>query len=309
MNQRSRNPWAWVPSLYFAEGVPYVIAMVVSVTLYKKMGVSNAEIALYTSWLYLPWVIKPLWSPLVDILKTKRHWIIAMQMLVGAGLAHYDGAFRWDALLVTLFAALAIQVGVNFANDVADAGKGAGALRDARGRVVGASRAEVGHAIRAFDPDQVAVAAQQLVGIVGRYLDAYLGAARAERLRDRLPPGLRRARLVPSRVQALDGRDARGAPAELTRSSWVATRSASLSRGGTVRAAEGAGETQARGGGRPRNAPQLGHEVLLLGAGRHEHVEGGAEAEHEPAHREVRREERREHPAQAVVRVGGDGRG
>jgi 1,4-dihydroxy-2-naphthoate octaprenyltransferase len=52
-------------------------------------------------------------------------WTGAAPVLVGAGLAHYDGAFRWDALLVTLFAALAIQVGVNFANDVADAGKGA----------------------------------------------------------------------------------------------------------------------------------------------------------------------------------------
>ena len=89
----SRRPWAWVPSLYFAEGVPYVIAMVVSVTLYKKMGVSNAEIALYTSWLYLPWVIKPLWSPLVDILGTRRRWIVAMQLLIGAGLAGY-AAFR-----------------------------------------------------------------------------------------------------------------------------------------------------------------------------------------------------------------------
>ena len=80
----SLRPWAWVPSLYFAEGVPYVIAMVVSVTLYKKMGVSNAEIALYTSWLYLPWVIKPLWSPVVDLLKTRRAWIVTMQLLIGA---------------------------------------------------------------------------------------------------------------------------------------------------------------------------------------------------------------------------------
>lgn len=82
-----RNPWAWVPSLYFAEGVPYVIAMSVSVIMYKKMGISNADIALYTSWLYLPWVIKPLWSPVVDLLKTKRFWIVSMQLIVGAALA------------------------------------------------------------------------------------------------------------------------------------------------------------------------------------------------------------------------------
>ncbi len=82
-----RNPWAWVPSLYFAEGIPYVIIMTVSVIMYKRLGISNAQIALYTSWLYLPWVIKPIWSPVVDILKTKRYWIIIMQLVVGAGLA------------------------------------------------------------------------------------------------------------------------------------------------------------------------------------------------------------------------------
>lgn len=82
-----RNPWAWVPTLYFAEGLPYVAVMTISVIMYKRLGLSNTEIALYTSWLYLPWVIKPLWSPFVDILKTKRWWIISMQLLIGAGLA------------------------------------------------------------------------------------------------------------------------------------------------------------------------------------------------------------------------------
>jgi len=83
----SRNPWAWVPSLYVAEGIPYTMAMTVSVVLYKRLGISNTDIALYTSWLYLPWVIKPLWSPLVDLFGTKRHWILLMQLLVGASLA------------------------------------------------------------------------------------------------------------------------------------------------------------------------------------------------------------------------------
>ncbi len=82
-----RKTWLWVPSLYFAEGIPYVIVMTLSVVFYKRMGVSNTDIALYTSWLYLPWVIKPLWSPVVDILKTKRFWIVSMQLLIGAGLA------------------------------------------------------------------------------------------------------------------------------------------------------------------------------------------------------------------------------
>ena len=83
----TRNPWKWIPTLYFAEGLPYVAVMVVSVVMYKRFGLSNTEVALYTSWLYLPWVIKPFWSPFVDILKTKRWWIISMQLLIGAGFA------------------------------------------------------------------------------------------------------------------------------------------------------------------------------------------------------------------------------
>jgi MFS transporter, PAT family, beta-lactamase induction signal transducer AmpG len=82
-----RSAWAWVPSLYFAQGIPYVVVMTVSVIMYKRLGISNADIALYTSWLYLPWVIKPFWSPVVDLLKTKRWWIVVMQLFVGAGLA------------------------------------------------------------------------------------------------------------------------------------------------------------------------------------------------------------------------------
>ena len=69
-----RSPWFWVPSLYFAQGIPYVAVMIVSVLMYKRLGVSNTDIALYTSWLNLPWVIKPFWSPFVDLLKTKRWW-------------------------------------------------------------------------------------------------------------------------------------------------------------------------------------------------------------------------------------------
>lgn len=84
--RKIRSPWTWVPSLYFAEGMPYIIVMTVSVIMYKRLGLSNTDIALYTSWLYLPWVIKPLWSPVVDLFKTKRAWILAMQLIIGAGL-------------------------------------------------------------------------------------------------------------------------------------------------------------------------------------------------------------------------------
>lgn len=82
-----KKGWKWVPSLYFAEGLPYVLVMTVSVIMYKNLNLSNTDIALYTSWLYLPWVIKPLWSPFIDIIKTKRWWIVTAQLLLGAGLA------------------------------------------------------------------------------------------------------------------------------------------------------------------------------------------------------------------------------
>ncbi len=81
------NPWRWIPTLYFGQGIPYVVVMTLSVIMYKNLGLSNTEIALYTSWLYLPWVIKPLWSPVVDMFKTKRLWIVSLQLVIGASLA------------------------------------------------------------------------------------------------------------------------------------------------------------------------------------------------------------------------------
>lgn len=76
----SRNPWSWIPTLYFAEGVPYILVNTVSVILYKRMGVDNAQIAFWTSLLYLPWVLKMLWGPLVDLYSTKRNWIMFTQL-------------------------------------------------------------------------------------------------------------------------------------------------------------------------------------------------------------------------------------
>jgi PAT family beta-lactamase induction signal transducer AmpG len=80
---KNKSPWFWIPSLYLAEGLPNALVASVSVVLYKNLGVSNAAIAFYTGWLYLPWVIKPLWSPVVDILKTRRQWIWVMQFFLG----------------------------------------------------------------------------------------------------------------------------------------------------------------------------------------------------------------------------------
>lgn len=87
MKHKKITPWAWVPSLYFTEALPYVTVMTISVIMYKRLELSNTQIALYTSWLYLPWLIKPVWSPFVDLLKSKRWWIVAMQLLIGAGMA------------------------------------------------------------------------------------------------------------------------------------------------------------------------------------------------------------------------------
>jgi len=81
------RPWRWIPTLYFGQGLPYVVVMTLSVVMYKNLQVSNTDIALYTSWLYLPWVIKPLWSPFVDLFRTKRFWIVGLQFVVGATLA------------------------------------------------------------------------------------------------------------------------------------------------------------------------------------------------------------------------------
>ena len=105
-----RSPWTWIPTLYLAEGLPYVLVMTVSVILYKRFGISNTEIALYTSWLYFPWVVKPLWSPVVDILGTRRRWIWAMQLVIGAALAGVALAipapamFRWTLVFFWLMA-------------------------------------------------------------------------------------------------------------------------------------------------------------------------------------------------------------
>ena len=87
MSNKPLSPWWWVPTLYFAEGIPYFIVNVISVTMFKRLGMPNGDLAMYTSLLYLPWVVKPLWSPFVDVIRTKRWWILLMQLLCTAGFA------------------------------------------------------------------------------------------------------------------------------------------------------------------------------------------------------------------------------
>jgi len=81
------SPWAWVPTLYLAEGIPYFLVTSVSVTLFTQLGVPNSEMALFTSLIAFPWVFKPLWSPFVDVLLTKRWWVLMMQVLMAVTVA------------------------------------------------------------------------------------------------------------------------------------------------------------------------------------------------------------------------------
>ncbi len=79
---RKISPWAWIPTLYVAEGLPYFAVNTLTVLMYTNLGISKTEMAFYTGWLYLPWVIKPFWSPFVDLMRTKRWWILTMQLLI-----------------------------------------------------------------------------------------------------------------------------------------------------------------------------------------------------------------------------------
>ncbi len=114
-----RSPWWWVPSLYFAEGVPYVVVMTVAVIMFKRLGVGNAQIALYTSWLYLPYAIKPLWSPLVQRIGTRRSWVVVMQLLIAAGLACAALSIPMESFLRWSLVALATVAISSATHDVA----------------------------------------------------------------------------------------------------------------------------------------------------------------------------------------------
>ena len=96
--------------LYSCLLVPYVLVVTVSAIMFKQLGISNADVALYTSWLYLPWVIKPFWSPFVDLVKTKRWWLLLTQLILGAGLAgvaltlNATNFFKWSLAIMWLLA-------------------------------------------------------------------------------------------------------------------------------------------------------------------------------------------------------------
>jgi len=100
----NRRPWYWIPSLYFTEGLPYFAVVVLSTIMYQRLGLSNTESAFYTAWFYLPWVIKPLWSPFIALYATRKRWIIAMQLLLGIGLAGVALTLPLDNYLQYTFA-------------------------------------------------------------------------------------------------------------------------------------------------------------------------------------------------------------
>ena len=114
-----KSPWLWVPSLYFGQAIPYVVVMTLSVLMYKDRGVGNDDIAFYTSWLYLPWVIKPLWSPLIDMFRTKRWWIVSLQLAIGAALALVGFTMHLPAYFQLSLAVLWVMAFFSATHDIA----------------------------------------------------------------------------------------------------------------------------------------------------------------------------------------------
>tara|TARA_R110002050_G_scaffold118625_3_gene236133 strand:- start:28550 stop:29824 length:1275 start_codon:yes stop_codon:yes gene_type:complete len=122
MIQKDKGAWAWVPVLYFTQGLPYVLVVTVSVIMYKKLGVSNEDIGLYTSLLYLPWVIKPLWSPFVDLKSTKRNWFLSMQLVIAIALLGVGLTIPSNMFLTTTLACFWMAAFASATNDIASDG-------------------------------------------------------------------------------------------------------------------------------------------------------------------------------------------
>jgi len=122
MVQKNKWAWVWVPTLYFAQGLPYVLVVTVSVIMYKKLGVSNADIGLYTSFLYIPWVIKPLWSPFVDLKSTKRNWFLGMQLLASLALLAIGFTLPTNIFFITSLACFWMVAFASATNDIATDG-------------------------------------------------------------------------------------------------------------------------------------------------------------------------------------------
>jgi PAT family beta-lactamase induction signal transducer AmpG len=116
---RSSNAWWWVPTLYFVQGLPYVLVVNVSVVFYENLGLTTRQIAEYTSYLYLPWVVKPLWSPLVDVLGAKRRWIVNTQLMMAVGLAAIALSVTSPHFLLWTLAGFALLAFCSATHDIA----------------------------------------------------------------------------------------------------------------------------------------------------------------------------------------------
>ncbi|WP_446050216.1 MFS transporter [Zobellia laminariae] len=122
MIEKDKGAWVWVPILYFTQGLPYVLVVSVSVIMYKQLGVSNEDIGLYTSLLYLPWVLKPLWSPFVDLKSTKRKWFLSMQLLIALALFGVALTIPTSLFLTTTLACFWMAAFASATNDIASDG-------------------------------------------------------------------------------------------------------------------------------------------------------------------------------------------
>ncbi|MGP1993384.1 MFS transporter [Zobellia laminariae] len=122
MIEKDKGAWVWVPILYFTQGLPYVLVVSVSVIMYKQLGVSNEDIGLYTSLLYLPWVLKPLWSPFVDLKSTKRKWFLSMQLLIALALLGVALTIPTSLFLTTTLACFWMAAFASATNDIASDG-------------------------------------------------------------------------------------------------------------------------------------------------------------------------------------------
>lgn len=127
---QAKSPWLWVPSVYFNQAVPYAVVMTLSVLMYKDLGVSNVDIAHYTSLLYLPWVIKPLWSPLVDLIGTKRRWTVLLQGAVALALGAIAGALHLPDFFIISIGVLWVMAIASATHDIAADGYYMLALRE-----------------------------------------------------------------------------------------------------------------------------------------------------------------------------------
>jgi PAT family beta-lactamase induction signal transducer AmpG len=116
------RPWLWIPLLNFASGFPYVIIISVSVIMYKNLGINNEDIGIYTSLLYLPWVIKPLWSPFIELYSTKRKWFLSMQLLISLAFLIVGLTVPLNNFFIITLAIFWVAAFASASNDVASDG-------------------------------------------------------------------------------------------------------------------------------------------------------------------------------------------